>query len=156
MVSYLVFLSRYFQALNLVKDSCFLSDQHQERAVLLLHYLQTGETRVYEHNLLLNKLLCGWLLDMPLSSRFEPERQEELETTELLESLIQHWKILKNTSVNGLRQSFLHREGRLTENEHGWELLINRGGFDVLLDQLPWGIGTIHLPWMKKTLFVEW
>ncbi|MCI5194756.1 MAG: hypothetical protein D3919_00700 [Candidatus Electrothrix sp. AW5] len=150
------FLSRYFRSLNLMKDNAFISEEHQERAVLLSSYVQTGESKVYEHNLLLNKLLCGWPRQKPLLSRITISKQEERETTELLESLIQHWKILKNTSISGLRQSFLQREGRLLEKEQGWELLVNRTGYDVLLDQLPWGIGTIYLPWMKKTLFVEW
>lgn len=150
------FLQRYFTTLALLEDSHFVSTHAQERAVLLLHYLQTGDTLAYEHTLLLNKLLCAWPPRKPLAASITPSRQEQQETTALLESVIQHWKALKNTSIDGLRQTFLQREGRLVEKEHGWELLISRRGFDVLLDQLPWGIGTIHLPWMKKTVFTEW
>ena len=58
--------------------------------------------------------------------------------------------------MDGLRSSFLEREGRLSEGEQGWQLQVQRVGFDVLLDQLPWGIGCVSLPWMNRPLFVEW
>ncbi len=150
------FLNRYFQSLGLLEENRFVSEEHWERAVLLLYYVQTGKSRVYEHNLLFNKLLCDWPLEKPLCFQFDPSQTEEQETTELLLSVIQHWTVLKNTSIDGLRQSFLQREGRLTEKDHGWELFINRKGFDILLDQLPWSISTIYLPWMKESIFVEW
>ena len=150
------FLNRFFKSLDLLTDKYFTSDQHQQRAVILSYYLQTGQTNVYEHNLLLNKLLCGWPINKPLRASIQPSDKEKRETRELLESVIQHWKTLKGTSIDGLRQSFLQREGRLTEKNYGYKLFISRMGIDVLLDQLPWGIGTIYLPWMEKTVFVEW
>lgn len=150
------FLARYFATLNLIKKKAFIDENAQEKAVHLLHYLATGSTESDEHVLLLSKLLCGWPLHQPLLPSFNAGKQEKQESDELILSAISHWTALKNTSKEGLRQTFLQREGRLTEKDHGWELFINRTGFDVLLDQLPWGISTIHLPWMKKTVFVEW
>lgn len=150
------FLERYFKTLNVVKDKVFIDENAQEKSVLLLHYLLSGTTQAEEHTLLLCKLLCGWPIQQPLLRSIELSQQDKEESQELLLALIQHWKALKNTSIDGLRQSFLQREGRLTEKDHGWELLVNRTGYDVLLDQLPWGISTIHLPWMEKTVFVEW
>lgn len=150
------FLSRYFQTIGLLEGKQFVSISHQERAVLLTHYLQTDETHVYEHRLLLNKLLCGWPVDMPLMAEIELHKVEKKESKKLLQTVIQHWQVLKNTSVDGFRQTFLGREGRLEEKNHGWELFITRTGYDVLLDKLPWGVSTVYLPWMKKTVFVEW
>jgi len=150
------FLVRYFSKLKLIKDNAFTDENAQEKAVLILQFLATGNTESEEHALLLNKLLCGWPLEQPLLRSIALSKLDKHESEALIQSVIGHWKALKNTSLTGFRQSFLQREGRLTEKDHGWELFINRTGFDVLLDQLPWGIGTIHLPWMEKTVFVEW
>ena len=150
------FLSRYFSTLNLLKDNKFVNEQSQEKAVVLLQYMVSGNVEPQEHVLLLSKLLCGWPLHRPLLRCIDLTQQDKQESEQLMLSVINHWKALKNTSMDGLRQSFLQREGRLIEKDYGWDLLIKRTGFDVLLDQLPWGISTIHLSWMKKTVFVEW
>ena len=80
--------------------------------------------------------------------------REEAET--VLQAAISHWQALKNTSINGLRSSFLLRQGLVREVENGWRLRVERKPFDILLDQLPWGIGIIKLPWMEEILWVEW
>lgn len=150
------YLTRYFSTLGLVDDKQFVSRRSQERAVQLLYYIQCGDNRTLESNLLLNKVLCGWPLSETVNSNIVLTADEVKETTELLSTVITHWGALKNTSIEGLRSSFFHREGRLKEKDHGWELLVNRIGIDVLLDQIPWGLGTIHLPWMDKTVYAEW
>ena len=81
---------------------------------------------------------------------------EERECTRLLEAIVEHWRALGRTSVAGLRSSFLAREGRLIEVDNGWKLELARRGIDVLLEQLPWGVGLVLLPWMERPLFVEW
>ncbi len=150
------FLPAYFGKLGLLEEREFRSPEDQERAVLLLRYLATGTAEAPEHFLALDKLLCGWPKDEPVVKAIEPTAEEEEESAELLSSVVRHWKALKNTSVEGLRASFLAREGRLTEGEEGWKLMVPRTGYDVLLDQLPWGVGFVLLPWMKQPLFVEW
>ena len=67
--------------------------------------------------------------------------------------MIEQWRILKKTSVDGFRESFLQREGRLSLQENGWSLKVARASYDVLLDQLPWGISVVLLPWMKSADF---
>ncbi len=70
--------------------------------------------------------------------------------------MIAHWGILGNTSVRGLRESFLQREGRLRRKDGGWQLLVQSRAFDMLLDKLPWGFSVIRHPWMESTVHVEW
>ena len=150
------FLQMYFKELELLNENDFINIESQHRAVLLLHYLATGETKVAEFNLLLAKLLCAVDFEEPIPNFIELTEKEKEESGNLLKSVTEHWAPLKNTSAEGLRNSFFEREGKLTQTETGWLLLVEQKTIDILLDKLPWGIGTIKLPWMKNTLNVEW
>jgi len=150
------YLTRFFHGLNLTDAADFLSGTARERAVLLLEYLVLGETAYSEHRLLLNKLLCGWPLLEPVGITIDLSAGEAAEAEELLQSVIGHWQALGNSSIRGLRETFLLREGRLQRDDMGWLLTVNRTGFDVLLDRLPWAIGLVRLPWMADALRVEW
>lgn len=150
------FLPRFLAQVGLVEKDAFKSEAAQERGVLLLQHLASDGTSWPEHLLLLNKLLCGWSPWEPTARAIDLSELEREECHDLLAALIGHWKMLKGTSVEGFQSSFLQREGRLAPQETGWHLLVARCGYDVLLDSLPWGIGTVRLPWMAAPLFVEW
>ena len=150
------FLVRFFRGIELVDGDSFRSLEAQERAVLVLQHLVTGEFEWPEHELFLNKLFCGWPPEEPVGKKIQLTELESSEAEDLLESMIQHWKVLKKTSVGGFRSSFLQREGRLSLQDNGWSLRVARASYDVLLDQLPWGISFVLLPWMKAPIFVEW
>ncbi len=100
--------------------------------------------------------MCGIPVDDVLlpSEKLSDEIKSECE--ELLGEVLRHWSKLKNTSAAALRETFLQRNGKLTEVENGWLLNVEQKGFDILLDSLPWGIGTIKLPWADYKLHVEW
>ena len=83
----------------------------------------------------------------------EADREE---ADALLRAVIDHWRVLKSTSPKGLRTAFLARRGLLREEEHGWRLQVEPNAFDVLVAQLPWGLGIIKLPWVPKAIFTEW
>jgi hypothetical protein len=150
------FLPDFFTKIKFVKNKSFQSEKYREHAVCLLQYLVTNETEWFESGLFLNKLLCGWPPFEPVNKSIDLSEAMLTESTELLNSVIAHWSALKNTSIDGLRRSFLQREGRLSKQDHGWQLKIDRKGYDVLLDKLPWGIGYIMLPWMDNPIWVEW
>ena len=78
------------------------------------------------------------------------------EADEMLQSLIEYWSVLKNTSVDGLRESFLKRSGKLSLKNKQWLLQIEQRSYDMLLQQLPWSISMIKLPWMANLLVTEW
>lgn len=126
------------------------------RAMGLLHYAVTGSREGTEWELPLLKVLCGIPLSEPLPVVFELSEKEELEVEKMLDSLIGHWTVLKNTSIAALRESFFQREGRLTFTNGSWHLKIEQRAYDVLLEHLPWGIGMIKLPWMTEMLTTEW
>lgn len=150
------FLPRFFEACGLVNGTRFTDAATQARAVLLTAHLADGADAWGEHELLLEKLLCGYPGDEPLATSIELRDEERTHADELLRSVVEYWPALKHTSVDGLRQAFVCREGTLTSIASGWKLEIPRAGHDVLLDSLPWGLGVVVLPWMEQPLHVEW
>lgn len=148
------FLPRHFEALDIAAEGRLLQP---ERALCLLHYLATGQRVAPEYELLLPKLLCNLPLQAPVESLIELTADEEEEAAALLKAVIQHWDALGDTSPDSLRGTFLVRPGKLSQRENGDDLLqVETRSFDILLDQLPWGISMIKLPWMEKILRVEW
>ncbi len=151
------YLERLFGMLGLADPEAFVSPEAAERAVHLLQYLATGNTGTPEPLLVLNKVLCGLPIGSPVLREFDITPQEAQAIDGLLQAMIGHWKILGHTSIAGLRESFLQREGRLSfDDEDGWQLQVEPRSFDMLLDPLPWGYSLQKLPWMKEALHVEW
>lgn len=127
------------------------------RAAALLHFLATGCEELYEYELGLVKILLGQRPETPLPVCEGLLTANDIEEAEaLLQSAVEHWSALKNTSIQGLRSSFIERQGLLREEENGWKLNVERRPHDILMDQLPWSIGIIKLPWMQKAIFSEW
>jgi hypothetical protein len=101
-------------------------------------------------------VLLGLEPDAPLlTCEGMVSRQDKEEVAALLQTVISYWSVLKNTSIDGFRSSFLVRPGLLREEE-GWRLSVERKPFDMLLDHLPWSLSIIRLPWMKRVLYTEW
>ncbi|GGY13885.1 contractile injection system tape measure protein [Paludibacterium paludis] len=151
---------RLFGRLELLDESGFRDGMARSRAVRCLAYLVDGHDSGSEPEWVLPKLLCG----MPFSEPVVDDGPLDDATRALLDSLllavIAHWTILGNTSPDGLRETFLQREGRLAreDGEAGarWRLTVKPGPFDMLLDRLPWSYSTIKLPWMREVLHVDW
>jgi hypothetical protein len=150
------FLPRFFETLGVKQPGCpELSSL--PRAAALLHFLATGREEIFECDLAFIKVLLGLKPESPLcvaQGLITGNDREEAEA--LLQAAITHWPALRNTSPAGLRHSFLNRQGLLREADDGWRLQLERTGYDVLLDHLPWGIGVVKLPWMKRPLHTEW
>ncbi|PMB51188.1 hypothetical protein CEN39_16660 [Fischerella thermalis CCMEE 5201] len=150
------YLKRYLETLNLVKDNQFFSKTHQLQAIHELEFLVRGNQPYREYDLVLNKVLCGIPLFEPIDIEFQCENFAETEAEKLLQSAIRNWTIIKNTSVDGFRRSFLMREGKLIQKENSWTLICDRKGYDVLLERLPYPIYVVKLTWMDRPLYVEW
>lgn len=150
------FFGTYFTRLGLMEANAFLSDQAKERAVLLLQYLATGRTIFEEYELVLNKILCGLPIEQSVPLEIELAEQEIALTDELFEVLKQRWDKVKNSSTEGIRASFIVREGALELMEEQWSLRVEQRGYDLLLQTLPWAFGFIKTSWMNQILTVEW
>lgn len=148
------FLPQFFSALGIADHDQLLQP---DRAMSLLHFLATGRTVAPEYELVLPKILCHMPLGMPVESQMELTIAEQEEAAVLLEAVIRHWQVLRNTSPDGLRSAFLLRPGKVWLGDDGdWFLQIESRTLDILLDQLPWGLSMIQLPWMRTMLRVEW
>lgn len=151
------FLTRYFDELGMVSGGYFINESTAQRAVHLIQYLVTGRSETPEHFLVLNKIFCGLPLDTVVPESINLTEEEASLSEQLLNSILMNWPPLQNTSMEGLRESFLCRAGRLDWHEDGyWSLDVEKKPFDMLLDQLPWSISVIKLPWMENSIRVLW
>ena len=150
------FLKSLFSRLGLLTGNQFTSRRYQVEAVGLIHYLASGRTIAEEYELALAKILCAFSLEEPLDlpESYPPGYLQE--ANDLLAAAIAQWSILKNTSVEGLRESFLRRGGKLFSKNGNLWLQVEKNAIDILLDYLPWNLGMIKLPWLRDVLRVEW
>jgi hypothetical protein len=153
------FLPHLFQTLNMFspddgtrwRDAATVS-----RAVHLLQYLVDGRTDTPEPLLVLNKILCGVPVATPIEKAIELTDWERQTCERLLKAMIANWKIIEHTSIAGLRETFLQREGRLEHTADDWKLKVQRKTVDVLVDQIPWSIAIVYHRWMPQPLYVNW
>jgi hypothetical protein len=150
------FLPRLFSMLNLMQDGKFIHLGAADRAVHLVQFMVTGQSATPEYELILNKILCGIGTSIPVSAGIDITEQEQTLIEQMLTSMIQHWKVLGSTSINGLRETFFQRQGWLVLEEDCWRLKVKEQTFDLLLDRLPWSMSLIKHGWMDKPLRVSW
>lgn len=151
------YINRFFEQVGLVAHEEFASPAARTTAVMALHWLATGNLAMPPEELLvLPKLLCG--VDLSEAVNWNEELPELIQTEgqELLEAIIGHWAVLQNTSPDGLRQSFLQRNGTLRLQDDNYMLQVEESGVDVLLNSVPWGFRHYRLPWMRRHLITEW
>ncbi|MGM9512977.1 contractile injection system tape measure protein [Roseateles sp. DB2] len=156
------YAERLFKHLELLDQGRFRDESARAVAVQCLQRLCHGEQPREECDSVLSRLLCGASPStvLPATPPLPPQTLALLE--QMLQAVISHWKALGNTSVAGLREAFLQRQGRLMREKPradappAWRLRVEKRGLDVLLDRLPWSFSTIRLPWMEGVLHVEW
>ena len=151
-----VYLGYFFRDLQLIDKGKFVDDAAQQRAVHLLQYVATKQENAEEPLLLLNKVLCGMPYDEPIEREVALSDKEKEACDKLISSAIKNWSALKNTSIEGYREAFIQREGKLTYTEEGWKLLVTPKTYDILINYLPYGISLIRQAWMADNLWVEW
>ena len=150
------FLERCFKRCSLLGDKLFRDEDAQAAAIYLLYYLATGKDSPSEHELVFHKYLCGMEPELPLPAKIHLSQPMLNEADDLIRSAIDHWKALKRTSPQGLREGFLDRKGKLILDDFQHHLIIEGKAIDVLLSKLPWGYGVVKLPWLKQLLIVDW
>lgn len=156
----LVLLHPFFQFLfrntGLSKGIHFTDKYTQQQAIYLLHYIATGEEKAEEHILVIPKLICGWPVTAPVLKDVALTGSLLMEADDLIRAAIAQWTILKSTSAEGLRESFLQREGKLFTKSDKLYIQLEKNSIDILLDHLPWNMSIIKFPWFKDILWVEW
>ncbi|NTV83230.1 MAG: hypothetical protein HGA23_02885 [Bacteroidales bacterium] len=147
------FLSMMFSRTGITADNRIIDET---AALALVNYCITGLKEASEIDLLLPKILCGIAPEAYIDMIFLTNENAIKEADEMLNSVIEHWTILKGTSIDGLREAFLQRNGKLVFSGDEWLLFVEQKPYDMLLEQLPWNIGMIRLPWMKNKLTTVW
>lgn len=150
------YLVRLFGRLGYMEDGEFRHPATRERAVCAMHFLATGESEFPEQELGFAKILCGWPSNEPINRFLQFSDYEKEECENLLSNVIDHWKVLKNTSTDGLRTSFLKRDGIIKKEAFGLTLYVEEQTHDILLQRLPWSFSVVKLPWMSELLSVQW
>lgn len=150
------YILKFFSKRNLLNENDFRDLESNIKAVHLLQYIASGEFNLFEHYLVLNKLLCGMDINFPVERSVEINHHDTAEADSLMHSVIKNWDVIKNTSLNGFREAFLKRDGILINKEDKWILKVERKSYDILFEKIPWSFSVIKFPWMKKILYVEW
>lgn len=150
------YMPQLFRMLDLTEGQKFKDARSAERAIHLLQFAVNESCDSPEFLLALNKILCGVVSGTPIVREIELAANEKETIEGMLGAVIRNWTILGSTSVQGLRESFLQRKGRLQLKEDAWHLKVEQKGIDVLLDRLPWSYSLIRHPWMKLPVYVEW
>lgn len=151
------FFPRLFDKMNLLDEKKRLTGRANKiKAIYAIQYLATGEEKLPEYALFLNKLLTGYEPENSFPSFDGIEEKDRQILVSLLDGVRQNWRQMKNTSVEGFRTSFLQREGVLEEQENQWLLTVDPRAYDLLLDTLPWSYSPIKFPWMMKPVCVKW
>lgn len=155
------FLPHLFKGLGLLQvgddgKSRMKDEASASRAVHMLQYLVDGRTDAPEPLLVLNKLLCGVPGGFPVEREVRLDEHEIEMCDKMHQSMLKNWSALSATSVQGLQETFLQREGRLNRVQDGWKLRVQRKTLDVLIDQVPWSISMVSNSWMPQPVFVTW
>lgn len=150
------YLPRLFAMVKLTVDGSFIDFHAKERAAHLLQFMVCGSTEIAEYQLLLNKLLCGIGTSIPVRTDVDLTAHEKSVAEDLLQGMIQNWNTIGKTSIGGIRETFLQRAGWIALQDDAWQLKVQSGPFDVLLDRLPWSFSIVKYGWMEKPVHVTW
>lgn len=150
------YFTQFFTRLHLLEKGEWKNKEAQCKAIHLTKYLATGQQNSPEYSLVFEKIICGWDINVPLEKVVPLSETEKEEAEELLKSIISNWTRIKNTSVDGLRETFLKRDGILTKKGNSWLLQVERKTPDVLLEAIPWNFSTLRFSWTNYIIATEW
>ena len=150
------YINPLFERVGLVSEGKFISIESQRRAVHVLQYLATGHCGTEEQHLVLNKIICGLDLYVPVEYSIGITEYEQDTCHSLIGSVIDYWSVLGKSSIDGFRGNWLVRDGTLTESKDHWDLIVDKRAYDILLGKSPLSYSVIKMPWMQKPIYVTW
>ena len=151
------FIPRFLHNLGLTDGKGrFISGISRVHAVHLLREITGFDTPHFDHNLLLEKLLCGLSMDSLLPLDWDSDDKEKQEIQDLLEAVRSYWPSLANSSNLALQRAFLQRSGSVEPLEDSFLVRVESSAMDILLDDLTWENSIIVLPWLDNPIIVEW
>lgn len=150
------FLPRLFTMMELLENGKFKDRDAQIKAIFLMQYAVNGDDPFPEYAVQLNKLLTHFKTGIPIPRVSLLNEADKDTVNGMLKGVLQNWGRLTNTTVEGLQEGFLRREGRLEEQENQYLLTVESKAYDMLLDHVPWNFRTIKYSWMPKPIQVKW
>ena len=150
------YLPTLFARRELTEAGAFRSEDAIAQAFDLLHHILAGNAAYDGAPRPLERTICGVPPEVSIRPPLRLDADAAALVDGLLQSVISQWKVLGNTSIEGLRESFLRREGVLEWHEEQTLLRVSPKSFDMLLDSIPWTINLLKFPWMDKPLHVNW
>ncbi len=145
---------------ELLKSATLLTEENKikdtNKAVLMLHYLATGNQKALDLELSFEKILLGIPIEEVITIPQKLTKIEKHQCDALLKAVVQHWNIYKSNATNSLRSMFLQRFGTVDYTKKKITIEVEKQAQDLLLDKLPWGIGIIKLPWLKPLIYTKW
>jgi Contractile injection system tape measure protein len=148
------FLIRFFQLFGWLGDRLRILHERRWHAVHAMRWIAHKHPARDDVDLVLEKALCGIPLgEVACWPELEYRIKEEADS--LLRAVIGHWKALKDTSPDGLREAFLARPGLFYAVEPP-RLHIETRAYDMLLSRLPWSFDRVALPWLRSPIEVRW
>jgi hypothetical protein len=148
------FLTTFLKGADLVTETNEI--KNVDKACMLLHYLATETEEVTDVELPLEKILLGIPLETIIDYQIPLTDADKALCDELLRAVLEHWVVLKKSTINTLRDMFLKRDGEITITDESIKLKIEHLAQDILLDKVPWNISLFRLKWMEKMVHVEW
>ncbi len=150
------YLPMLFDRLQLTQDHKFLLETNRAAAFYYLQYLACGLVNKNEADFNLSKILCGMVMNEPLPGYFDITEANKQLMEGLLKAAIGYWPAIGDTSVDGFRGNWLIRDGKISEEEEKYELIVEKRAYDVLINHSPFSFSIIKYPWMEKPLHVSW
>ena len=148
------FLSHFLKNAGLMDEQNNITDPLL--AVHALHFVATGKEQDWEHTMLFEKFICGISQEQSIVREVSIPEKIKIETTNLLNAVLQNWEVLQNSSHDLLRHEFLQRPAKLIVEDMSPRIVFERKTQDLLLNKLPWNISLVKLPWHESLIYVEW
>ena len=157
----LVLLNGYiellFDRLGLLNGSrTFLNSEAPFNAIKYLQFLAAGTNDAEGDVLVLNKILCGLPLLIPVKHDLEVSAPNKELIDGLIKAAIGQWPQIGQSSIDGFRGNWLLRDGLLVEYADKWELIVEKKAYDILIARSPFSLSVIKYPWMDKPIHVNW
>lgn len=150
------FFRMIFSRLGLLTDEDdFISISERIRAAKLLKFIVTGEQKMDDASLVLEKVICNIPLKYHINKDFRPTPNEQEEVEALLKAVISYWDPFHGTSIRTLRETFMQRKGVIEFDGQNWTLHVEGKSIDLLMDTIPWEFQYIITKW-SNPIIVNW
>ncbi len=148
------YLTSLFEEIGILKDKKFKNRKSQIKALQLMFYICTFKENVEEYEILFFKILVGLPINEFIIFSEPITISAKQKCRNVIEKLIEDWKVLKKTSLESVQQNFLQRKALLFDNEQSIEVHLETSSFDVLLEHLPFNFSIIKTPWNHRLFFI--